>query len=231
MPRLTSIPATDAWQRSLTQPFGDSITWDAPPPSPEIDTTLRLPRDLSTLHSPTRRLTLDARANPAAFAHLATMPAQGESLHGVISGRYALYELIPALIERTQQPIAALYIATLSFNKQNAADILALLQAGHVKSLALIISYYFKSTSREIYDLLIPPLRAAGQRVLAIRNHAKLLLAEMANGQKFTVETSANLRSSGNIEQFVLTADGPLHDFHRGWIEDLFATRKDMGTA
>jgi hypothetical protein len=117
----------------------------------------------------------------------------------------------------------------LSFNKQNAADILNLFDSGDVAEINLIISYYYKSTSREIYDLLIPPLRERGQKALAIRNHAKLLLAEMDDGTRYTVETSANLRSSVNIEQFAMSRDDELFGFHAAWMDELFRTKKDLG--
>jgi hypothetical protein len=228
------IPTPATWAADLT-PFADwtedieQLLDEAQSESPEIDTTLRLPDDRQLITHPTRRLFVDYRSNPDAYRHLDPLPQEGETLHGVISGKYALYELIPALLERTGQKIKSLYIATLSFNKQNAADILALYDHGHVQKISLLISYYYKSTSREIYDLLVPPLRDRGQRVLAIRNHAKLLMAEMDDGTRYTTESSANLRSSVNIEQFAMTRGADLYDFHQGWIEDLFQTKKDLG--
>lgn len=53
------------------------------------------------IRTPSRRLFHDYRANPAADRHLDHYPKAGETLHGVISGKYALWELVPALIERT----------------------------------------------------------------------------------------------------------------------------------
>ena len=52
-----------------------------------------------------------------------------------------------------------------------------------------------------------------------MRTHCKLILAKMADGTAYVVEASANLRSSKNIEQFVLTQDIGLYQFHRAWID------------
>lgn len=209
-------------------PTDDEPTFD-PTADPEVDTHVRLSGDKSYVRSPTRRLFRDYRANADAYAHLDYLPKEGESLHGVISGKYALYELIPALIERTGQPITDLHIATLSFSKSNAVDLLGLLDDGHVKRVSLLISYYFKSTSRPIYDALVPQLRKRGMRVLAMRTHAKLILAEMGDGAKYVVESSANLRSAVNVEAFVLTRDPGLHAFHKGWMDGELLGGKELG--
>jgi hypothetical protein len=58
-------------------------------------------------------------------------------------------------------------------------------------------------------------------RIAALRSHAKLLLFELTDGRKITVESSANLRSCRNVEQFSMTNDPALLSFHAGWIDEL----------
>lgn len=55
--------------------------------------------------------------------------------------------------------------------------------------------------------------------------HAKVMLFEMTDGNCYTVEGSANLRSCSSIEQICITNDRDLLNFHRVWIED-FLNRK-----
>jgi hypothetical protein len=215
---VADLPDITAIMGELQQPYDDIPDYDGQE-SPEINTSLRLTDDKAHLRTPTRRLMVDYRANPDAYRHIEPLPAEGESLHGVISGKYALFELIPALIEKTGQAMEELYLATLGFSKQNGADLCGLIDDGHVKSCTLIPSHYFKSTSESIYDAVVPELLKRGQRVFAIRNHAKLILAHMADGTSYVCESSANLRSCVNIETFVLTRCPQLYDFHRGWIE------------
>jgi transketolase len=108
---------------------------------------------------------------------------------------------------------------------------LQLFDDGHVQNIALVISYYFKSTSREIYDALIPQLRARGQRVLAMRNHSKIILARMNDGSCYVFRGSPNLRSSVNVEVLTATQCPHLYDFHHRWIHQLLTEGKELGKA
>lgn len=208
-----------AWADEIPIAFDEDPSFDANE-NPEIDTQKRLAADLAYRRRATRRLFVDWRANSDAYRHLRRLPREGESLHGIISGKYALWEMVPALLERHKgERIEALYLATLGFSKQNGADLADLLAGGQVRRAALICSHYFKSTSAGIYDLVIPDLIARGVRVLAMRTHCKLILARMSGGARYVAESSANLRSCVNVEQFVLTRCPKLYQFHRRWLE------------
>ena len=216
---------SDSWADGLSQPYDDVPTFDTAA-DPEVDAARTLAGDRRHVTTPTRRLFVDYRADAEAFAHIDPLPADGETLHGMISGRYALFDLLPALIAHAGD-VTDLHLSTLSFSKQNAADLLGLIDGGQVRRVSLLISYYFKSTSRELYDLLVPQLRSRGHRVLAMRTHAKLLLARTADGAAYTVESSANLRSSKNVEQFAMTRDAGLYQWHRGIADELLAGREE----
>jgi hypothetical protein len=207
----------DGWEAPAEVPDYDAAA------NPEIDTAVRLPADLTLLRRPTKRLMVDWRANPDAYRHLETMPQEGESLHAVISGRYALAELVPALIERTGQPIDDLTVATLGFSVANGVDLFALLDGGQVNSVLFVCSHYFKSTSEPIYDAIVPELVRRGHRVLSMRNHAKLILAKMVDGTCYVCESSANYRSCVNVETFVLSRCPTLYQFHRQWLEHVYS--------
>jgi len=212
----------------LEQPFDDVPAFD-PELDREVNTVIGLSADRSMIRTPRRRLFVDYRSNMDAYRHLERLPAEGESLHGVISGKYAQWELVPAIIERTGKKIAELHIATLSYGKANAADLLGLLDDGHIRRVSLLVSYFFKAQNRGLYDLLVPPLRERGHRCLAMRTHAKLLLIKLAGGGSFVCEGSANLRSCKNVEQFVLTRCRRLYKFHRDWLEGELLSRVDEG--
>jgi hypothetical protein len=207
----------------------DDVPSFDPTADPEVDIHAALQGDRVHMQTPTRRLFVDYRANPDAYKHLATLPAPGESLHGVISGKYALFELIAAIIERTGSAIEHLTLATLSFSKNNASELLGMLDGGHIDRVSLLVSYYFKSTNREIYDSLVPELRRRGHKVLAMRTHCKITLARMKNGTCYVAESSANLRSSKNVEQFVLTNCPDLYQFHYDWINGELLAGKELG--
>ena len=206
------------WAAQTAEVFDDVPAFDGDA-DPEVDVNACLPGDRSYMQRPVRRLFIDYRPNPDALKHLAQLPIEGESLHGIISGRYALWQLVPALIGRTGQTIDDLYIATLSYGQANADELLGLLDDGQVRRVSLLVSYYFKAQNRKLYDSLVPPLLSRGQRCLAMRTHCKIILAKMADGSAYVVEASANLRSCKNLEQFVLTRDVGLYEFHRAWLD------------
>lgn len=126
------------WAAELGEPFGDVPEFN-PETDGEVSVTAGLKSDRAMIGTPARRLFVDYRANPDAFKHLDHMPKAGQTLHGVISGRYALFEMIAALIERTGEGIADLTICTLGFSKTNAADLLGLLDDGQVKRVTLLV--------------------------------------------------------------------------------------------
>jgi len=70
-----------------------------------------------------------------------------------------------------------------------------------------------------VFEFLAVELQSRGQTLLAMRNHAKLLLMALDDGRRIVVESSANLRSCRNVEQFVISHDTGLYDFHAAWID------------
>lgn len=66
----------------------------------------------------------------------------------------------------------------------------------------------------------MPQLLERRQRVLAMRIHAKLILARMSRGTRYVIDSSANLRSCKNVETFNLHRSPDLYRFHTAWIED-----------
>ncbi|HEV7299221.1 MAG TPA: hypothetical protein VGN72_07645 [Tepidisphaeraceae bacterium] len=220
---LQDIASVDDIGKDLLQPWGDEPDFDTES-HPEIDVAAKLSADRAMIRTPSRRLFLDYRSNPDAYRHLKRLPKEGQSLHGIISGRYALFDLVPALLERHKgEAIADLYLATLGFSKQNGADLCGMLDERHVRRVSLLVSYYFEKTSNGIYDAVVPELLKRGQRVKAIRTHCKLIVVRMTGGARYVCESSANLRSCQNIEQFVLTRCPRLYAFHRRWmVQEVF---------
>jgi hypothetical protein len=63
--------------------------------------------------------------------------------------------------------------------------------------------------------------RLAGFASLSVaRNHAKIILVSYDDNW-FTFETSANLRSSDNLETMTIFNDREIHDFHAEWIDEI----------
>jgi len=153
-----------------------------------------------------------------AAAVLHHLPAPGESLHALMTGRYDLTDLIAVLL--TKLGPARLKVATLSFNKRNTVDLLAWLDAGRVQALDLLCSSFFRDHNGELFRSFRADLRQRGGRLAAARNHAKVVTLAFASGERFALEGSANLRTNSNQEQFCLVNDAALHDWHAAWIAE-----------
>jgi hypothetical protein len=155
---------------------------------------------------------------------LGAIPGEGQAIHLVINGRFALWDFVGAILILAGEPIhiEQLHLATLGFSRKNIAQLADLLDAGKVGSVSLLCSHYFKGTSTPIYDFAAEQLSARGQRFLSIRTHAKVVLVKLSDGRLITLESSANLRSCKNIEQVVATGIPGLYRFHAAWMESLW---------
>jgi hypothetical protein len=156
----------------------------------------------------------------AAADALAVLPAAGEAVHGLMTGRYDLMHLLVCLIDRLGT-VETLRIATLSYNGRNLSEMLGLLDGGKVKTLTLLCSAFFRDHNGGLWDETLEEFRDRGQRTAAARSHAKVVTFAFVSGQRLTVEGSANLRSNGNREQLLLADGASLHDWHAGWIDAL----------
>jgi len=156
---------------------------------------------------------------------LAVLPGPGETLHAVMTGRYDLMHLISALVGQLGT-VESLTIATLSYNGRNLAEMIALLDSGAVKSLTLLCSAFFRDHNKELWEETLTDFRERGQRAAAARCHAKVVCLHTADGRKLSLEGSANLRTNSNREQFALTDDAAVHDWHAAWIGALVSAHE-----
>lgn len=159
------------------------------------------------------------------------LPEPNESIHAVMSGSYDGFAVVPAVLALAAPvTITALTIATLGFNRANADELFAMLDAGQVGRCTLVASNYFRSVDTELFGYIHAGLTSRGQRCAILRSHAKLLLFEMTDGRAFVWESSANLRSCRNAETFVLSQSSELLAFHRGWIGELITKAENAHT-
>ena len=149
-------------------------------------------------------------------------------MHLIISGRFALWDLVPAVAHLAGVNIAELHIATLGFSRRNIEHMAGMIDAGKIRAVTMLCSHYFSKTSAVIYDFAVEEFakRPERMRFLSVRTHAKLLAIALADGRKVTSESSANLRSCRNIEQATLFGCPRLFNFHTSWIDDLFAKER-----
>jgi hypothetical protein len=148
------------------------------------------------------------------------LPGPGESLHAIVTARLDLTDVVNALLE-TVGPCDRMRVATLGFNEKNLRTMLDWLDAGRVRSLALVASLFFRSHKGELWERTLAEFRARGQRAACCHSHAKVVSMSFA-GRAFCIEGSANLCGNGSgREQFALFADADLTAWHCAWIDEL----------
>lgn len=169
----------------------------------------------------------DARQAVGAGEALGELPGPGEAVHVLISGRFSLWDCVPAIAAKLGR-LDRLHVATLGFSRRNVEAMGRLMDAGTVGTLRLLCSHYFKGTSPDLYRFATDELAARpGAEFLSVRTHCKLLLVA-AGERRLAVESSANLRSCKNLEQLTAFGSPAVYDFHTAWIDELFTMGADF---
>lgn len=211
----------------MTDTFGDSLpgldlgaidSFYAQPPEAARDVEVGLDDDRVLVRTPTARRCFNALHIANLAKALTKLPAPGETWHIICKGNWPAWSLVPRMMELHPHRMDWLGIATLGYSKDNTDELCQMLDAGQIGAVDVIYSCYFKSNETALVGYFEHQLRRRGQRAKAIRNHAKVIAAQFADGTGITVESSANLRSNRNIEQFTITNDATLAAFHRDWL-------------
>jgi len=188
------------------------------------DAQRELSHRTTLLRATQKRRMVSALQSRNAVAEIAELPGPEESLHLVCRGNFPLWQIVPAVLTMAGAAIIEhLAIGTLGFSKQNAAELFDLIDGGKVRSVSIVASVYFQRQNPSEYKIMAEGLADRGQKIVAIRSHAKVIAMELSDGRGFTVESSANLRSCRNLEQLTLTQSVDLTRFHAGWIQEVIA--------
>jgi len=195
--------------------------------SPVRDLRIALGADRRTLRRASKRAYLNLLKVEKAAAAIERLPEAGESVHMVVRGDFALADVVSAVVKLIEPAtIKQLDVATLGFNKRNAADLLKMIDDGKIGRVVFLASAYFRAMDdqADLYELLVRELKKRkAHRIAAVRTHAKILGFETTDGRFYCVESSANYRSCNNIEQIAIHADRALVAFHREWMNDAMA--------
>jgi len=173
---------------------------------------------------PSRRLFVNALRAKSAAEALAGLPADGETWHCLMTGDFDSFDLVPAMLDHARPAVIEdLHLASLGFNHANARRLVELMDAGLVRRCTMIVSLYYEADPKEADTCytLARELPARGGWYCATRSHAKVIAARFTDGRCFVIESSANLRTCRNLEQFAITQDRGLFDFHREWMESV----------
>ncbi len=139
----------------------------------------------------------------------------GMAYFGIMDGSFIFGDLIEALFIEKRLRAHRMDITTLSLSQENIDSLATLILKGYVKELNLTVSDYFYAHEK---NLLIPYIQQEldidNRFQLAVSgNHTKIVVARLTNGIYLVMHGSANLRSSGNVEQVMIQDSREIYDF------------------
>lgn len=141
---------------------------------------------------------------------------EGSRYDVVVNGSFIFGDFLEAFIVRNNAKCRKLTISTLSMNQNNIDSLHNLITHGYIDELNLIISAYFYNMEiRALIPYIYRHLDIDNRLQLAVANvHTKTAQFETLGGKKIIAHGSANLRSSGSIEQFTIEESPELYDFY-----------------
>jgi len=133
-----------------------------------------------------------------------------------VNGKFYFGDFIEALIVGKDYRVKTLTISTLSMNENNIDSLANVMNGGYCDKLNLLISTYFYSHEKHnLVPYLYQELDKDNRFQLVVcRSHCKIALIELYSGEKIVIHGSANLRSSGNVEQLMIEESPDLYDFN-----------------
>ena len=156
------------------------------------------------------------------------LPPPGVSVHIVSGAKFDFWTFVPQIIEwigRTE----ILYCSTWTLSRPNAVELFALADEGKIGTIALLTGLYFKRRETAVYAMLLDGIRTRNGRYRAMQNHSKvMLLSDPIQDVWLAIEGSANLTGNPRLEQYVVTNDRDLYEFHRGWMEECLTKQNNQ---
>lgn len=141
---------------------------------------------------------------------------KGERADVIVSGSFIFADFIEAFIVENNARYKKMTISTLSLSQENIDSLANLVQWRLVDELNLVVSAYWYSHERwSLVPYCYKELDKDNKFQLAVAGiHTKTCQFETFGGKKIVIHGSANLRSSGNIEQFTIEENPQLYDFY-----------------
>jgi hypothetical protein len=141
---------------------------------------------------------------------------KNSEFHVISNGTFIFGDFIEALIVEKNYHVKKMTISTLSLSQNNVDSLFNLINGDYLDELNLIVSTHFFSHERhDLIKYIYETIDINDIFQLAVcRTHCKLCIIETHCGLKIVIHGSANLRTSGNIEQFAIQESPDLYNWH-----------------
>ena len=137
----------------------------------------------------------------------------------IVSGGFIFSDFIEAFIVENNIEVDQMIISTLSYSQDNIDSLQNLIEGDYVKKLDLIVSDYFFSNERnKLIKKTYEQLDKNNIFQLAVcSTHCKTYQFKTSGGKYIIIHGSVNMRSSSNIEQFVIEDNEELYNFNKDY--------------
>lgn len=134
-----------------------------------------------------------------------------------VSGNFYFGDFIEGLLVKRNIKAKRMLISTLSMNQNNVDSLKNLLRGDYIDRLDMVVSAYFFSHERSgLIPYIYSNLDIGNKFQLAVAgSHCKIYQFETDYGDKIVIYGSANMRSSGNLEQIVIEKNSELYDYNK----------------
>lgn len=136
----------------------------------------------------------------------------------IVAGNFIFGDFIEAFLVEHNLKCTSMTISTLSLDQNNIDSLRNLFEGDYLDKLDMIVSdYFYAHERRALIPYMYDKLDFEDRFQLAVAgSHTKITLMELEDGRRVVMHGSANLRSSSNLEQFVIEVNEELYDF---WME------------
>jgi len=141
---------------------------------------------------------------------------ENDSTHIISNGSFGSNELLTAINNKFN--INVLWITTWSINN----DFIDSIKKMTLNKLYFLCDKSLKSRKIAYYGRMMEAIKKIDSKVKMIAGlHSKVTIAETEKMGKLIIEASANYSKNVRIEQFVVTRDEALYNFHKDWMKKL----------
>lgn len=141
---------------------------------------------------------------------------KGDRYDCIVSGSFIFGDFIEAFMVMNNCKAVKMVITTLSLSQENIDSLHTLLVKGYIDQLDMVVSDYFYSHERhDLIPYMYEQLDVNDRFQLAVAFvHTKTVHLQTLGGKKIVMHGSANLRTSGNVEQFTIEENPELYEFY-----------------
>lgn len=141
-----------------------------------------------------------------------------------VSGSLIFGDFIEAFLRHNNCKATQMTIGTLSMSRENVDSLFLLMDKGFIDNLRLMVSdYFYGHERRDTVPYIYKRLDIDNRFQLGVaRVHTKTCHFQSLGGKKIVMHASANLRSSGNVEQLTIEENPTLYDFYEETYDILF---------